>query len=395
MASKIWKALYVDNSFYYIFESYDDKIGWKNYLSVYPDSEDSLYCNTTNEIYNWSENNNYILSEPSKQELEHYLACVKAGEYVEAPKFTEKWNKDNIIGLKFKTDISDTIYTVVKSRNVGGFGIIWNESNSTKTEQYYDSKDYTIEFFKNRIENREWILEESKSLSREELLEEAKRRFPVGTKFKQISNEKIYEAETTPHFYYHGENYIAVRDLHGVVYKDGVWAEVISLPEPKKLKKEDFVKKKIWIGDNRELSVKIQEILLNLGFIWYGGKRNEVKWTNYDNICLDSGYMIFSQANESCYKQSPYKEIFPKDLGIEENNWNSTMSSVLTKEGNVILIEEYVEPTSSEITIKKVVKQNSNVKIRISPIESLDLRIKKKEPQKVKRVVISNLSITI
>ena len=89
---KIWKA--VKNNAILIFESFKDKIGWKDYF--YIGSE----C-TGKYINEWI-NNNYTLSIPSQEKLEHYLACKKAGKYVPKPE-KKKWTAENIIGLTFNT----------------------------------------------------------------------------------------------------------------------------------------------------------------------------------------------------------------------------------------------------------------------------------------------------
>ena len=62
----------------------------------------------------------------------------------------------------------------------------------------------------------------------EETLVEAKIRYPIGTEFKCIYNNDLHrvskdlQIELNSHISHYGIGY---------VYKDGQWAEIISLPE--------------------------------------------------------------------------------------------------------------------------------------------------------------------
>jgi len=78
-------------------------------------------------------------------------------------------------------------------------------------------------------------------MTNEQLLEKAKRDYPVGTEFIDMSREKVI-ATTDPWFF--SENFIAVRPKFGggACYKNGNWAEIISRPEESKNKETNHEK---------------------------------------------------------------------------------------------------------------------------------------------------------
>lgn len=80
----------------------------------------------------------------------------------------------------------------------------------------------------------------------------------------------------------------------------------------------DLKNTKIWIGDNPELSRKVQEIAIKLGFSWYGCKN--VDYTNSNALYFDNNKIIqYSNTQKNTYfSKQINKEIFPSDLGINE-----------------------------------------------------------------------------
>lgn len=59
-------------------------------------------------------------------------------------------------------------------------------------------------------------------------LEEARERYPIGTKFKSVKTNMINVADREPHFYNDLTDSIAVCEEFGEVYIDGVWAEIVT-----------------------------------------------------------------------------------------------------------------------------------------------------------------------
>jgi len=70
--------------------------------------------------------------------------------------------------------------------------------------------------------DRDWT-----TATKEELLAEAKRRYPVGTKFIELCTDIEDVAEKEAYFYYFPEKFIAVRQERGVIYRHGKWAKII------------------------------------------------------------------------------------------------------------------------------------------------------------------------
>lgn len=70
---------------------------------------------------------------------------------------------------------------------------------------------------------------------KQELLKEAKKRYPIGTKFidaSEPSSTRIQTATSDPYFYFLPEEYISVALNGGVIYYNGKWAEIIPQKQP-------------------------------------------------------------------------------------------------------------------------------------------------------------------
>lgn len=73
--------------------------------------------------------------------------------------------------------------------------------------------------------------------------EECKRRYPIGCKYKEIGGEEINILENDDKTYLVVNNTIYAHSYGGLLYKDGEFAELISLPESYKQpkpKKDDL-----------------------------------------------------------------------------------------------------------------------------------------------------------
>lgn len=68
-------------------------------------------------------------------------------------------------------------------------------------------------------------------MNKEELLEEAKLRYPVGCKFKSAYNGNLETCDIEPFYYKYYDNDIAARSEGGVIYYKNKWAEIVSYPE--------------------------------------------------------------------------------------------------------------------------------------------------------------------
>lgn len=65
----------------------------------------------------------------------------------------------------------------------------------------------------------------------EELLQEAKKKFPIGTKYKPRTSEGIYTIKSEIYLtgWARGNN-IYAKDSDGLLWRDGIWAEIIESP---------------------------------------------------------------------------------------------------------------------------------------------------------------------
>jgi len=148
-----------------------------------------------------------------------------------------------------------------------------------------------------------------------DLLAQAKLKYPIGTKFRNpIKQHKnvIHTVTTCDPAWNSSRNGINITCLRGAdgrgcLYYEGKWAEIIE--EPKK----DFRSTKIWIGDNPELSRKVQEKLFELGFRWF---EDGVKYTQNKALYTAEDENLGYGDRRDFFTGDSRKEIFPSDLGI-------------------------------------------------------------------------------
>ena len=142
--------------------------------------------------------------------------------------------------LKVLSNIDENILTttsyIKNSWNIIGF----HESKWCLLDSSYLKKDFI------KVPASELIdYVTGKKVDKDALLEEAKRRYPVGTKFKSVNNKEIYKVETDSHRWYNEG--IDVEKVPWV-YLRGNWAEIIE--EPKVEVKEKIKSTITWkIGD--------------------------------------------------------------------------------------------------------------------------------------------------
>ena len=118
--------------------------------------------------------------------------------------------------------------------------IAWNKSSfwfcSVESSKPKYSKDF-IEKIIGKSIYLNTILEAKKELSMKEIQEECKRRFPIGCTFIDTDGDKqvLKEDSVT---YQIKSNMIYAHDCAGCLYKNGKWAELVSLPKQNDLKEE-------------------------------------------------------------------------------------------------------------------------------------------------------------
>lgn len=149
-------------------------------------------------------------------------------------------------------------------------------------------------------------------------LEEAEKRFPIGTKFTNTNlySESIDDivVQTKPFYdYSNGERINIKYGYKGLftIWKDGIWAI------KQELKPLDLSNTKIWIGDNPELSRKVQEKAFELGWGWNKHDKSVQYTDKYSLHFWDDKEICYSTDLTKDYFLGRYKkEIFPSDLGI-------------------------------------------------------------------------------
>jgi len=98
-----------------------------------------------------------------------------------------------------------------------------------KGDDYYVNNNPFNSFYKKFVENNPDIFEEC---TKEWLLKEAKKRYPIGTKIKSLVDGKIKEVEGSPQFSFNGKDLICNTTSGGGAYlsMNNKWAEVVREP---------------------------------------------------------------------------------------------------------------------------------------------------------------------
>lgn len=125
---------------------------------------------------------------------------------------------------------------VINSDGVFKGGLKISQANDEFEKKMVEvSEDVILPYFSLTCKNQ--------TLSKENLLEEAKRRYPKGTRYRTLITEHPYKSENqnsylvveNPSPYYFSQNQIALEELKGLVYVNGVWADIIEDVKPVEL----------------------------------------------------------------------------------------------------------------------------------------------------------------
>lgn len=255
----------------------------------------------------------------------------------------------------------------------------------------------------------------------EDLLEEAKKRYPIGTKYKCAAGGTILTVEKQS-FTKIGKDTIHAESGKGCLFYDGKWAEIVSEDEtynigdwvlatgnisgyenkigkyvefkkwafdkyvvefngaklhskihrkalPSEIsgifeKKLDISNTKIWIGDNPELSKRVQEKAFELGWGWNQSK-NKVSYTDKTSLHFwEDKEICYSDGNKADFDGGDKKEIFPEDLGLMVQRSHKASEYPLTPMQAYSIVTEIVQCTSGEIELirpsKKLMTESVN-----------------------------------
>lgn len=172
-------------------------------------------------------------------------------------------------------------------------------------------------FAKNKSGNIDWleamcvksiIKKIEQKMSKEELLERAKKDYLIGTVFNSVYGVKNEKSERKPFFYAPSKDYIAVKKEGGVIYQNGKWAEIVSKPE--------FVLPEKWCVRIDKWTSDIKEYIQNKynpkteEYIDYPVLFSEEKWASPKFVSFQSnlGKTNFIEITFEQFKQYVLKE---------------------------------------------------------------------------------------
>jgi hypothetical protein len=164
----------------------------------------------------------------------------------------------------------------------------------------------------------EQLSQEVRPDPKEELLAEAKRKYPIGTKVKGFISGDTYTIVGVP----------KVESLKSVIctvegstlkeiqiFTGYQWAEIIQDEKPVSKLPNHF---KIWTGNNPDLSRRVQEKLFELGHKW-GLNERRVMYTDSYALFSDNLTLSFLGNDRKWFDKNTNVEITPADLGIYES----------------------------------------------------------------------------
>ena len=131
------------------------------------------------------------------------------------------------------------------------------------------------------------------------------------------------------------------------------------------IKKEDLYNTKIWIGDDEELSKKVQERLFELGFKWNSGCSKFTPNCAAIFIKDKNNFTKTSSLDKEYFYDEIETEITLSDLGL--NN------EVLIQKG--LEIHNQIEQSLNSITIIPVIQETTNINIPEIKLNNLKLTI--------------------
>ncbi len=137
-------------------------------------------------------------------------------------------------------------------------------------------------------------------------------------RFKEIVNDIVYDSGNrstyTLGWNEHKNNALTrVTEIFTEISESEATQGIVEKKEEGKV--PDVTNCKIWIGNNPELSKRVQEKLLELGYSWSGDKK--IKYAESASIYTNNPYLSYSNdRGRDFFNRQTNKEIFPKDLGI-------------------------------------------------------------------------------
>lgn len=221
-------------------------------------SEYVEFNNQIHKVKNWT-SNTYCILENGQEPFKHLVkpSTKEAYDLQQKPKnqavhctTQEEWD---FVLSKFNPSGLLKEWNSYKEKSCINLNAGWYSELS-----FYIELNYQILSFQEWCDLNNYSMEKDcTKASKEELLEEAKRRYPIGTKYKSAYDGKA-DGEITSNKFKYDANYHAIYHSEIYVYFDGKWAEIISLPEEKGEEKSKFEVGKWYknLGDHKNYIAK-------------------------------------------------------------------------------------------------------------------------------------------
>lgn len=223
-----------------------------------------------------TDNGKYVFNGSGEDDLNYWKLLTDLSEI---QKYLPDGHVDKVVEEKWIPKVGDWVYIEEAENGARGanesIGVITKPTNSASGlpfGMYVDVKKNSKEILYNKI----WCIGVNPKIRKaeaheifdrnESLLEEAKKKYPVGTKFRSVENDSLTYTIKGSDFkrwinvkYPESFNSIIEEDSGGIIYSQGKWAEIIST-----LESENITNRlsNIRINNNFNESIKTNNVLL-------------------------------------------------------------------------------------------------------------------------------------
>lgn len=184
--------------------------------------------------------------------------------------------------------------------------------------------------------------------------------------FENIDGKKVYMPQYSEIYFTTkgGQKYMYILDNGRKFFEEQSEIEIFVsdlFPETKEL---DLSNTKIWIGDNEELSKRVQERLFELGWEWNaGGQFFQQKATSL--YLKGNKKLLYSTGNKKEFDKEKWREIFESDLFPETKKIVSTQEMIIQPSQSADIKPNFelerkfltsrINELSLELNVKKII----------------------------------------
>lgn len=280
-------------------EVYYEEIKESTYISQYNEKDTPFYIQTnTNNFYKCGakmhiDNVKRLATEEEKAWLNH---CIKKDKFVPKEEFLKQYKQEFIVGKWYKYNN----WYIKYLKNSNGY--------FRSSEEIFNKEHKIIESNFGECDKEKVLLTDLNEISdylpeghvdkimtiKESLLEEAKRKYPIGTVFKSAlkHDSNPYVGKVVKGMYLDNNSHIWNGDSIGFLYDNGKWAEIVSNLEVNEFKKGDYI----------VLLKKSNTKYFTQNYIYLQNKNYQCFYTNCDSIGeTTSGGAYFEDKNNWRY----------------------------------------------------------------------------------------------